>query len=69
MVKNERTKLNLHLAKIAGMNNITLAEGCVYASNPDVKTGGNVYSITGVVDFTRDWNLTIPLAIKVGGDY
>lgn len=66
MVKNERTKLNHRLAKIAGMNNITLGEGRVYASNPDVKTSGNVCNVTGVVDFTRDWNLTIPLAIKVG---
>lgn len=66
MDNNERTKLNHRLAKIAGMNNIALGEGCVYASNPDVKSGGSVFNISSNVDFTRDWNLTIPLAIKLG---
>ena len=66
MDNKERALLNHRLAKIAGLENIQLNEEFVYASNPDIKTSESVLKIMGNVDFTRDWNLTMPLAIKLG---
>lgn len=66
MNNKERTLLNHRLAKIAGLENIQLGEEGVYATNPDIDPDGSVLKMLGNVDFTRDWNLTMPLAIKLG---
>jgi hypothetical protein len=60
----KKHEINTILAPVAGFTVSSEYEGEIfgYKKNP----GENVTTVEGLIDFTRDWNLLMPLAIKHG---
>ena len=63
-MNNEMMNINLRLAKLDGLNIEVESDGTVFGQRD--YEGDNVLKISAPIDYSKDWNLLIPLGLKYG---